>query len=119
MNTTGNNWNNQPGLTGLIYSWYKVGDSTALLSSTTATSYPPFTLTQNGNEYYLVITNADGFSLKSNIITINYQNKSLAINATLNGNEVKYKYSTTGYYHNDTKQGSLAYYLKNTYLPTS
>lgn len=37
---------------------------------------------------------------------------------TLNGSEVKYKYSTTGYYHNDTKQGSLAYYLKNTYLPT-
>ena len=37
---------------------------------------------------------------------------------TLNNNEVRYKYSTTGYYHNDTKQGSLAYYLKNTYLPT-
>lgn len=43
---------------------------------------------------------------------------SLDSHLTLNGNEVKYKYSTTGYYHNDTKQGSLAYYLKNTYLPT-
>lgn len=37
---------------------------------------------------------------------------------TLNNSDVKYKYSTTGYYHNDTKEGSLAYYLKNTYLPT-
>jgi len=43
---------------------------------------------------------------------------SLDSHLTLNGNEVKYKYSTSGYYHNDTKQGSLAYYLKNTYLPT-
>ena len=34
----------------------------------------------------------------------------------INGNEVKYKYSNNGYYHNDTKNGSLAYYLKNTYL---
>lgn len=32
--------------------------------------------------------------------------------------EIKYKYSTSGYYHNDTKQGSLAYYLNNTYLNT-
>lgn len=37
---------------------------------------------------------------------------------TIKNNDVRYKYSTTGYYHNDTKQGSLAYYLKNTYLPT-
>lgn len=36
----------------------------------------------------------------------------------INNNDVKYKYSTTGYYHNDTKEGTLAYYLKNTYLPT-
>lgn len=43
---------------------------------------------------------------------------SLDSHLILNGNEVKYKYSTTGYYHNDTKQGSLAYYLKNTYIPT-
>ena len=34
----------------------------------------------------------------------------------INGNEVKYKYSNNGYYHNDTKSGSLAFYLKNTYL---
>ena len=37
---------------------------------------------------------------------------------TINDSEVKYKYSNSGYYHNDTKEGSLAYYLKNTYLPT-
>ena len=37
---------------------------------------------------------------------------------TIKNNDVRYKYSTTGYYHNDTKQGNLAYYLKNTYLPT-
>lgn len=43
---------------------------------------------------------------------------SLNSHLTLNGNEVKYKYSSNGYQHNDTKQGSLAYYLKNTYLPT-
>lgn len=43
---------------------------------------------------------------------------SLDSHLTLNDSEVKYKYSTTGYYHNDTIQGSLAYYLKNTYLPT-
>lgn len=34
----------------------------------------------------------------------------------LNNQEVKYKYSNNGYYHNDTTNGSLAYYLKNTYL---
>lgn len=43
---------------------------------------------------------------------------SLDSHLTLNSNEVKYKYSTSGYYHNDEKQNSLAYYLKNTYLPT-
>lgn len=37
---------------------------------------------------------------------------------TLNNSEIKYKYSNNGYYHNDTKSGTLAYYLKNTYLPT-
>lgn len=37
---------------------------------------------------------------------------------TIKNNDVRYKYSTTNYYHNDTKQGNLAYYLKNTYLPT-
>lgn len=43
---------------------------------------------------------------------------SLDTYAKINGNDINYKYSTTGYYHNDTKQGSLAYYLKNTYLPS-
>lgn len=37
---------------------------------------------------------------------------------TINNSKVKYKYSNNGYYHNDTKSGTLAYYLKNTYLPT-
>ena len=32
------------------------------------------------------------------------------------GEDFLYKYSTNGYYHNDTKKGSLAYYLNNTYL---
>ena len=30
--------------------------------------------------------------------------------------EITYKYSNNGYYHNDTINGSLAYYLRNTYL---
>jgi len=34
----------------------------------------------------------------------------------VNNNETTYKYSNNGYYHNDTVQGTLAYYLKNTYL---
>lgn len=35
---------------------------------------------------------------------------------TINNEEIKYKYSNNGYYHNDTKNGSLAFYLKNSYL---
>lgn len=35
---------------------------------------------------------------------------------TINNQEQKYNYSTNGYYHNDTKAKTLAYYLKNTYL---
>lgn len=35
---------------------------------------------------------------------------------TINNEEIKYKYSNNGYYHNDTNSGTLAYYLKNTYL---
>lgn len=35
---------------------------------------------------------------------------------TLNNEEINYKYSNNGYYHNDGKAGTLAYYLKNTYL---
>lgn len=37
---------------------------------------------------------------------------------TINNEEIKYKYSNSGYYHNDTKSSSLAHYLKNTYLPS-
>ena len=43
---------------------------------------------------------------------------SLETYAEINDSDIKYKYSNTGYYHNDTKDGSLAYYLKNTYLPS-
>lgn len=54
------------------------------------------------------------------IYNIDRDNIKLSLNdyLTINNSDVKYKYSTTGYYHNDTVQGSLAYYLKNTYLPT-
>lgn len=36
----------------------------------------------------------------------------------INNNDAKYKYSNKNYYHDDKKEGSLAHYLKNTYLPT-
>ena len=54
------------------------------------------------------------------IYDIDENNIKLALEtyAEINGSDIKYKYSTTGYYHNDTKDGSLAYYLKNTYLPS-
>lgn len=41
---------------------------------------------------------------------------SLTSYLSLNGSDARYRYSSTGYYHDDTKSGSLAYYLKNTYL---
>lgn len=52
------------------------------------------------------------------IYSIDEKNVKLSLDTylTINNEEVKYKYSNTGYYHNDTKSGSLAYYLKNTYL---
>ena len=53
------------------------------------------------------------YSVEDNIVKLSLNNY-----LTTNGSEVKYKYSTKGYYHNDTKQGSLAYYLNNTYLNT-
>lgn len=42
----------------------------------------------------------------------------LALNDYLkdDSENVTYKYSSDGYYHNDTVKGSLAYYLNNTYL---
>lgn len=54
------------------------------------------------------------------IYSIEGDNIKLSLNnyLTIKNNEVRYKYSTSSYYHNDTKKGSLAYYLKNTYLPT-
>ena len=80
MNTSDGNWDNQPKLTDLTYSWYEVGVSNPLLSSSTATTYN-FTLTQNGNEYYLVITDPSGFKLTSNPITINYETAIVGISA--------------------------------------
>ena len=61
-----------------------MGVKDSLQSSMTQTTYN-FTLTKNGNEYYLVITGADGFSLTSNTITINYQSQSIKIDATQDG----------------------------------
>lgn len=54
------------------------------------------------------------------IYNIEKDNIKLSLNnyLTIKNNDVRYKYSTTGYHYNNTKQGSLAYYLKNTYLPT-
>lgn len=45
-------------------------------------------------------------------------NIKLSLNSylSINNEEIKYKYSNNGYYHNDSKSGTLAYYLKNTYL---
>ena len=42
----------------------------------------------------------------------------LVLNSYLkvNGEDFKYKYSNTGYYHNDTKTDTIAYYLNNTFL---
>ena len=80
MNTSDGNWDNQPKLTDLTYSWYEVGVSNPLLSSSTATTYN-FTLTKNGNEYYLVITDPSGFKLTSNTIAINYETATVGISA--------------------------------------
>lgn len=54
------------------------------------------------------------------IYNIDEDNIKLSLNSylILNNEEIKHKYSNNGYYHNDTKSGSLAYYLKNTYLPS-
>lgn len=52
------------------------------------------------------------------IYDIDGDNIKLSLNDYLkeDGEELLYKYSTNGYYHNDTIKGSLAYYLNNTYL---
>lgn len=52
------------------------------------------------------------------IYDIDGDNIKLSLNDYLkeDGEEILYKYSTNGYYHNDTIKGSLAYYLNNTYL---
>ena len=52
------------------------------------------------------------------IYQIEGDNIKLSLNnyLTVDNEEAKYKYSNNSYYHNDTKQGTLAYYLKNTYL---
>ncbi len=52
------------------------------------------------------------------VYDIDEDNIKLSLNDYLkeDGEDFLYKYSTNGYYHNDTKKGSLAYYLNNTYL---
>ena len=52
------------------------------------------------------------------IYEVNTDTVKLSLNdyLTINGEEQKYNYSSSGYYHNDTKSKTLAYYLKNTYL---
>lgn len=52
------------------------------------------------------------------VFDIDEENVKLSLNNYLkiNNEEVKYKYSNNGYYHNDTKNGTLAYYLKNNFL---
>lgn len=53
------------------------------------------------------------------IYSINENSIKLSLNSylTINNEEITQSYSNTGYKHNDTKSGTLAYYLKNTYLP--
>lgn len=53
------------------------------------------------------------YSIEDNILKL-----SLNDYLKINNKEIKYKYSNSGYYHNDTKEGSLAYYLNKTYLNT-
>lgn len=52
------------------------------------------------------------------VINVDENNVKLSLNsyAKINDTEVTYKYSNNGYYHNDTKANSLAYYLNNNYL---
>ena len=52
------------------------------------------------------------------VYNIDGDNIKLSLNDYLkvNNEELLYKYSTNGYYHNDTIYGSLAYYLNTTYL---
>lgn len=52
------------------------------------------------------------------VYSIDGDNIKLSLNDYLkeNNEELLYKYSSKGYYHNDTIYGSLAYYLNNTYL---
>ena len=53
------------------------------------------------------------YSIEDNILKL-----SLNDYLKINNKEIKYKYSNSSYYHNDTKEGSLAYYLNKTYLNT-
>lgn len=54
------------------------------------------------------------------IYNIEKDNIKLSLNnfLTINNEEIKYKYSNNGYYHNDTKKDTLAYYLNKEYLNT-
>ncbi len=89
--------------------------STTMLKSGTGTKDDPYFIEEKrglfgsyiklGNDIWRVY-NIDGDNLKLSL------NNYLSIN----NSDVRYKYSNNGYYHNDTVGGSLAYYLKNTYL---
>ena len=52
------------------------------------------------------------------VYNVDGDNIKLSLNDYLeeDGEEILYKYSSNGYYHNDTVSGSLAYYLNNAYL---
>lgn len=54
------------------------------------------------------------------IYNVDKENVKLSLDSYLkiNNEEITYKYSLSGYYHNDSKAGTLAYYLKNNYLKT-
>lgn len=51
------------------------------------------------------------YEINDNILKLSLDNY-----LTINNEEIIYKYSDKGYYHNDTKQNTLAYYLNNSYL---
>lgn len=51
------------------------------------------------------------YSIEDNTLKLSLDNY-----LKINNEEITYKYSDKGYYHNDTKQGTLAYYLNKNYL---
>ena len=69
---SGNYWlTSVNGLSGLTYTWYEVGNTSALQTSTTLTSYTISSLTSNGT-YYCVVTDSNypALSVTSNQINV-------------------------------------------------